>query len=168
MSEEKTMQEMLEEIGDINNLPRAVLITYEHLDGVAGDLHLDESGEVFCHSLELPWKNNEPNISCLPLGDYVCKVTYSPAFKKDLYLILEPFPHRDGFRIHAANRLTELRGCVAFGEKITQVDDSIFLATSAKWVTAVMEHFNNEPFLLQIIARPDQPENFRVVVEEEQ
>lgn len=162
MSEEKTIPELLAEVGDLNKLPRAVLSTYEYLDGVVGDLYLDDSG-VFCHSMELPWKNNEPDISCLPLGDYVCIVTHSPAFNKELYLIIEPFEHRAGFRIHAANRLRELRGCVAFGENFTEVDNSVFLQTSAKWVKAVMEHFKNEPFLLQITARADQAANFRVV-----
>ncbi len=30
-------------------------------------------GEMFCVILENPWINNEPNISCIPVGHYKCR-----------------------------------------------------------------------------------------------
>ncbi len=33
-----------------------------------GSLMMD--GEIFCYTLELPWRENRKNISCIPIGDY--------------------------------------------------------------------------------------------------
>lgn len=42
-----------------------------------------------CYTLELPWKNNENNISCIPEGKYKCIPYLSPKFKKDVWLVLD-------------------------------------------------------------------------------
>lgn len=61
-------------------------------------------GEFSCFSIELPWRDNQPNYSCLPPGDdYFLKWCYSPRFKKMMYLIVENIPTRSGFRIHSGN-----------------------------------------------------------------
>lgn len=56
----------------------------------------------YCKSLELPWRNNESNISCLPSGsDYELIWCWSNRFKKNMYLIKENIQHRSGFRVHS-------------------------------------------------------------------
>jgi hypothetical protein len=78
--------------------------------GTNGNLYLN--GERLCHSIELPWKGNEPGRSCIPEGKYELSKRYSPKFGwhllvknvKDRYLVL----------IHPANNaLNELKGCIA-------------------------------------------------------
>ena len=32
------------------------------------------SGEFIAHTLELPWKDNEKSISCIPQGNYKCRI----------------------------------------------------------------------------------------------
>ena len=78
-----------------------------------GRLYID--GVFLCNTLELAWKDNARNISCIPKGTYQLKLTYSPKFKRVLPLILN-VPNRDGIRIHAANYPKELTGCIAPGE----------------------------------------------------
>lgn len=70
------------------------------------------NGEQTCHCIELPWKNNEPRISCIPEGKYRLSKRYSPQFGQHLYV--EDVPRRTGILIHPANDAKqELQGCIA-------------------------------------------------------
>ena len=79
------------------------------------------SGENFSvHTLELPWSNNEPNVSCIPAGVYVL------LWHARGYLIvggscvasegdLGPYAKRFGCLFHIANYPWEIQGCIAPG-----------------------------------------------------
>ncbi len=41
---------------------------------------LIDEGIPFALTLEPPWKNNEKNISCIPMGEYECADTNSVKF----------------------------------------------------------------------------------------
>ena len=67
---------------------------------------------LICHTIELPWKDNEKNTSCIPEGRYELKKRYSPRFKA--HLLVKDVPGRSVILIHPANdALKELRGCIA-------------------------------------------------------
>lgn len=70
-------------------------------------------GDIFiCHTIELPWKDNERRTSCIPEGRYELKKRYSPKFK--WHLLVKDVPERSVVLIHPANdALRELRGCIA-------------------------------------------------------
>lgn len=72
------------------------------------------NGETHSHSLELPWKNNMPGISCIPPGVYELEFFDSPKFKRPI-LRLKNVPGREAIEIHPANHVAELRGCIALG-----------------------------------------------------
>lgn len=80
-----------------------------------GVLYLKKNGKVvfFCHTLELPWRNNQVDISCIPTGVYKCRKFYS----KDLGHCIEVMdvPHRTLIRIHAGNKYTDIKGCIVVG-----------------------------------------------------
>ncbi len=73
------------------------------------------------HTLELPWRNNESRVSCIPAGEYDAKLTMSNRFKVLLWEILG-VPDRSGIRIHAANYGHELAGCIALGMQSVDMD----------------------------------------------
>lgn len=78
------------------------------------------NGESVCFTIELPWKNNEKNISCIPEGKYSVLVRCNKEF--GWHLILTGVLDRDGILIHPANdALKELKGCIAPVTKITSV-----------------------------------------------
>ncbi|MBU0680089.1 MAG: hypothetical protein KKD73_01585 [Proteobacteria bacterium] len=33
-----------------------------------------------CHTVELPWRDNAKNVSCIPAGEYLCQLRKSPRF----------------------------------------------------------------------------------------
>jgi hypothetical protein len=68
-----------------------------------------------CDTLELPWKDNQLKISCIPEGTYTAIAFQSP-HNGDVWLLENTTP-RSLIEIHAANVTSELLGCVAVGTK---------------------------------------------------
>ncbi len=70
------------------------------------------NGLTICATIELPWKNNNARISCIPEGRYSLIKRYSPRFKT--HLMLKDVPYRQYILIHPANNAAlELKGCIA-------------------------------------------------------
>ena len=73
---------------------------------------LEWNGTLICYTIELPWLGNQRRISCIPEGEYLLQLRYSPKFKWH-FLLLE-VPGRDLILIHPANDAKlELLGCIA-------------------------------------------------------
>jgi len=72
------------------------------------------SATFTCDVLELPWKNNLPDVSCIPKGLYDVKYTFSLRFKKFMYEITK-VPNRSGIRQHSGNYYTDIQGCQLLG-----------------------------------------------------
>jgi hypothetical protein len=105
------------------------------------------------YTMELPWVHNKPSISCIPEGSYVVEKTYSPRFKKDMYLIKD-VPGRSGIRFHSANYVFQLEGCVALGlEKQDINGDGIINIVNSKKAIALMNDTLPDKFILDIIWR---------------
>ena len=82
--------------------------------GVVCDGH---HGEPFCVSLELPYKNNEPNISCIPSGVYECLRKQSPRFGDTFEVrggIIEGT--RTHILFHKGNSIKDSKGCILLAE----------------------------------------------------
>lgn len=109
-----------------------------------------------CFSGELRWNANQSNISCIPKGVYNCHWTYSPKFKKKVYLI--DCDTRQGIRIHSANFMgddskgfkKQLHGCVALGEKLGTMDRQKALLLSRPAVRKFEDLMKGRDFILEI------------------
>ena len=77
--------------------------------------NLSVGNEIECFTLELPWKNNQKDVSCIPTGRYKVVMEYSQRFDRVLPE-LKKVPNRDEIKIHIANFPEELRGCIAVGQ----------------------------------------------------
>ena len=80
-----------------------------------GTLTIDEEFE--CFSLELPWRENQKKISCIPVGKYKVLMEYSLRFKR-LLPELKGVPGREEIKIHVANYPHEIEGCIAVGKTV--------------------------------------------------
>lgn len=76
---------------------------------------VDPAGKVLfsCFTLELPWKDNKPQISCIPPGQYRLLHRSSPKYANHLHVL--DVPGRSYILIHPANYVSQLRGCIAPG-----------------------------------------------------
>ncbi|MEZ5032148.1 MAG: DUF5675 family protein [Saprospiraceae bacterium] len=62
--------------------------------------------------MELPWKENQRNVSCIPEGRYRPALRWNR--RRGWHFQIPHVPDRDGILIHPANdALRELRGCMA-------------------------------------------------------
>jgi hypothetical protein len=78
--------------------------------GTNGELLLN--GERVCYTIELPWKNNQRQVSCIPEGKYELKKRWTRRFGH--HFILLNVPDRSYILVHAANdALKEIKGCIA-------------------------------------------------------
>jgi hypothetical protein len=107
----------------------------EYLGTTPGDIWLGD--RRICHTLELPWRDNRVNVSCIPLGTYGLAITHSPRFKKPLPLVAG-VPKRSGIRMHAANEVSELQGCIAIATGLSIVNGKVIGLMSKKMLEDVM------------------------------
>lgn len=113
----------------------------EYLGSTPGDLWL--AGKRICHTLELPNRLNKASVSCIPLGKYGLVVNYSNRFKKLLPLVVD-VPGRSGIRMHAANRVSELQGCIAIATGLSIVAGEVIGLQSAKMLEdllLIIDHY---------------------------
>lgn len=109
------------------------------------------------YSLELPWRDNKPNVSCVPPGKYLASWSYSPRFKRLMYGVA-PIPNRSGVRMHAANLAgdkskgfkAQLNGCIALGKKLGWIDGQKSLLLSKPAMREFEDLMRGQIFELEI------------------
>lgn len=94
----------------------------------SGQMHFQNK---MIYTLELPWKDNQRNISCIPYGTYPLKVHFSPKFKRKVIRLLD-VPDRDYIYFHAANYISQLKGCIGVGLDIELPTGLLFSARKAE------------------------------------
>jgi hypothetical protein len=113
----------------------------------------DTSGVIFvARMLELPYRDNQNSISSFNPGKYICKYTMSPSFGFKTYEITS-VPGRAGVRLHSANYVSQLRGCIALGASHKDLNNDGLSDTthSGDTVKAFEKLMNYEDFELEII-----------------
>jgi len=70
-------------------------------------------GGVELYTVELPWRGNERNESCIPPGRYNYQRHDSPRFGETLWL--RDVPGRSEILFHVANSPADLDGCIGPG-----------------------------------------------------
>lgn len=67
-------------------------------------------------TLELPWKENQRRVSCIPAGGYQIKRHISPKFG-EVFKVMD-VEGRDEILIHAGNYLSDIQGCILIGKNV--------------------------------------------------
>lgn len=96
--------------------------------GTFGELFIDD--EHFCYTVESPWKDNKPFVSCVPDGQYALAPFNSPKYSFTYQLVnsqLNVYAQkahckRDSDRyaceFHVANYPDNVKGCIGVGEDL--------------------------------------------------
>lgn len=91
------------------------------------DNHDGGSKLIFdCKTLELEWKNNQSNISCVPSGFYNIELEWSQKFNMKLWE-LKGVPGRSEAKIHVANYYHQIQGCIAVGDMHIKLNSDSYL-----------------------------------------
>lgn len=79
-------------------------------EGTQGIIEWNDT--IVCYTIELPWLQNQKQISCVPEGEYVLQKRFSK--KYGWHIQLQNVADRDLILFHPANdALKELKGCIA-------------------------------------------------------
>lgn len=92
-----------------------ILRTY-YPNGTNGVLLINQT--ICCNSIELPWQENEPRISCVPEGRYPVLKRHSDRYGWHLHVA--DVPGRSLILMHPFNHaLEESKGCIAPVSELT-------------------------------------------------
>ena len=104
-----------------------------------------------CDTLELPWKNNERRVSCIPCGEYEVKAHTSPKFGKCFWI--QGVPGRSEILIHSGNYYTQILGCILVGQGWGDVNkDGICDVLQSKSTMANLVRFDIKKIVIKTIA----------------
>lgn len=79
-------------------------------------------------TLEEAWRDNERNVSCIPIGRYKIKLVNSPS-RGVVYKVMD-VPQRDHILIHSGNTHKDTQGCILLGVQFGRLgSDSAILAS---------------------------------------
>lgn len=107
----------------------------------------DDTGNKICLTCELPWRNNEPRVSCIPTGTYTAKQYNSP--KHGLVWEITPVEGRSNIEMHPGNDINDLLGCIAVGSSMGTVD-GLPAVLNSRATFAALRHVLPEEFTLII------------------
>ena len=114
---------------------KATLQRFSHDKVTFGKLHLDwASNHKDIYTIELPWLENKPNISCIPQGLYNVRQHNTVKYPNTFEVLA--VPGREAILIHAGNyadvnenHKSDTQGCILIG---LGIDESVPMITQSK------------------------------------
>ncbi|MFW9871878.1 MAG: DUF5675 family protein [Candidatus Thorarchaeota archaeon] len=109
-----------------------------------------------CYTLELPWKNNQSNVSCIPKGSYLVKSRISPKYG-EVYWVSN-VPDRTFILIHPGNWAgdkskgfrSNVNGCILLGKRRGILAGQLAVLNSRITVKRFQNKLQLQPFTLNI------------------
>ena len=122
--------------------------------GTFGILTTDKGTQY--HTGELPWRDNQHGVSCIPSGTYRCALYDSP--KRGLVFMVHDVPDRDDIELHAGNWCgdksigyrSDVNGCILLGTEAGTLSGQRAVLYSRAAVQAFMDEMGPDDFRLII------------------
>lgn len=110
-----------------------------------------ENNVPFALTGELPWINNLPNKSCIPIGKYICKRVVSPKFGNTFEIT--GVPKRSNILFHKGNvPKKDSRGCIIIAEKFGTIGLNVAVLSAGEGFSEFLDRMKDvEGFELEII-----------------
>jgi len=115
------------------------------------------TGFLFCDglrlaTLELPYKDNKKDVSCIKPGSYKAFVRESPT--NGTVIQLKGVEGRNYIQIHAGNYTSQIRGCILVGSGFADINGD-----------GVPDVVNSKKSLLQLLYKVADCDEFDVIIE---
>ena len=95
--------------------------------GTTGSLYSDD-GTLLCYTMERPWLDNAPDVSCIPTGTYPVIRHNSPSHPQTWEIT--NVPNRAGILIHNGNVDFQSEGCILVGDSIGELNGEVAVLNS--------------------------------------
>lgn len=111
---------------------------------------IDDQNIPFVLTLELPWMQNQHDISCIPNGTY--KVKRVETEHHGIVFQIMNVHNRSGILIHWGNLIKDSKGCVLIGEQFEPINGLPGISASGAGFAEFMEKLKDvDEFALRII-----------------
>lgn len=100
------------------------------------------------YTLELPWRDNQRRISCIPGGWYECQPFDGSRFK-NVWQVMN-VPGRTYILFHAGNRPRDIEGCILVGLKQGKLSGDRAVLHSRRAMDMMRDIIGRKPFTLNI------------------
>lgn len=130
-----------------------VLRTYHpHCTTGKGTVYNENNEHAFDFvTLELPWQDNQRNISCIPEGEYMVFKMHPNKKRKYQYFWVQDVPGRTGILWHPGNYTRQIKGCFLPGEELIDMDkDGIIDVTNTTSTLKILTALMPQKFKLTI------------------
>ena len=109
-----------------------------------------------CHTVELPWKENQRRVSCVPSGRYPVQLILSPRFGYSYWI--HPIPGRSEVLVHGGawagdtslGWRTNSAGCVLLGDRRGVAQKQKCILLSQPPLRRLLDMMERQPFQLTI------------------
>jgi hypothetical protein len=109
---------------------------------------IEIEGKELCKTLENPWLNNMPFISCIPTGKYIAKKYTSEKYPN--VWELQNVEGRSKILIHWGNWEKNTQGCILVGATWDFLDEQLAVTNSVATLNRLRKALDNE-FSIEII-----------------
>ena len=103
-----------------------------------------------CFTLELPWKNNQNDVSCIPKGIYKVSKRNSSKYGEHLHIL--DVPNRTFILVHSGNYYKQIQGCVLVGDSLIDLNKDKYkdVTNSKKTLEKLLSILPNSNLILEI------------------
>jgi len=138
-------------------MEKPIVTIYREESTDEGTYGILEGEGIRLQTLELPWRNNQRQISCIPEGQYPCRVTRSEKFKQNLYELFG-VTGRGNVRIHSGNHAgdtakgfySDVQGCILLGMERKPFKGQKAVVQSRDAVKKFMAVMEGREFILHV------------------
>jgi hypothetical protein len=120
-----------------------------YTNGATLGIIVDEKESVLVKTLELPYEDNQKEISCIPEGTYKITEHLSPKFGNCLKI--NDVPDRTDILIHCGNWIHDTKGCILVGTSYQfddyDIENGITLLSSKDALKILMNYVGKECML---------------------
>lgn len=128
--------------------------------GTNGTLFI--SDQFLCHTIELPWRNNTRNISCIPEGQYEIVPRFSKKFKH--HLLLKHVQDRSLILFHPANDAQrDLEGCIAPVSYLSGIGKGIYSRDAIQKLLSLVYQAQDRKEKILLTITSQNHENYRTL-----
>lgn len=116
-------------------------------EGTFGRLPMPDGMTLF--TVERPWLNNAPNVSCIPCGDYTCAPKRYNRGGYDAVQVLD-VPGRSYILFHIGNDVRHSQGCILVNSDHAYSQHGMYGVNSRTAFKLFMEFYGGRTFSLHV------------------
>jgi len=111
-------------------------------------------------TLELPWENNQKNISRIPSGSYDASIRNDGNLRWRIEL--KNVPNRENIQLHLGNYARQIRGCILVGETVDTGQGACMVTKSVATLSKISNKMSE--FSARLGGNQSVPIDIKVVV----